>query len=47
MTGKIWRFVCSAVGGFHEVGSFAVLIHDGGIMLCVRRVIRFEWPRSG
>lgn len=43
MRWMIWRLVVKAVGGFHERGRWAVVIHDRGVYTAKDRIVRWEW----
>lgn len=40
---KIWRRISSAVGGVHMFGPLWVVIHDRGLAVAWRQVVKFDW----
>lgn len=41
----IWAHVVRTVGGFHEAGPVALVIHDRGAYIARRRVIKIKVGR--
>jgi hypothetical protein len=42
---RAWRFIVRLIGGFHELGRVAVVIHDHGAYVAVDRVVRWSVGR--
>lgn len=40
---KVWANVCKIVGGVHMLGHLWVVIHDGGVTVAWKQIVRADW----
>jgi hypothetical protein len=40
---RFWSSVVKALGGLWSIGSFDIIVHDDGLVLCRDSVIKREW----
>lgn len=40
----LWKLIVRLVGGFHEIGRIAMVVHDTGAYIAIDRVI---WKKIG